>query len=147
MHKLLSLAVIALLTFGFSPAQAGDSTPGKQKVVYHINFNDVAQLKAALGNVQNHIAAVGEDKIEIKVVMHGNGVDLLKLAKTNPELQSKVMNLKQQDVAFEVCNNTLKGRHINYKTDLFDVSEKDIVPSGVAEIASLQQKGYVYIKP
>jgi len=27
------------------------------------------------------------------------------------------------------------------------VSEKDIVPSGVAEIAALQQKGYVYVKP
>ena len=43
--------------------------------------------------------------------------------------------------------DTLKGRKINYKNDLFDVSEKDIVPSGVAELAKLQQQGYVYIKP
>jgi intracellular sulfur oxidation DsrE/DsrF family protein len=39
------------------------------------------------------------------------------------------------------------NKKINYKNDLFDVSEKDIVPSGVAEVATLQQKGYVYIKP
>ena len=38
-------------------------------------------------------------------------------------------------------------KKIDYKNDLFDVSKADIVPSGVAEVANLQQKGYVYIKP
>lgn len=57
------------------------------------------------------------------------------------------MNLKGQDVGFEVCNNTLKGRKIDYKQDLWDVNAEDIVPSGVAELAILQSKGYVYIKP
>ena len=64
-----------------------------------------------------------------------------------PRHQQKVISLKQEGVVFEVCNNTLVNKKINYKNDLFDVSEKDIVPSGVAEIANLQQKGYVYIKP
>ncbi|MBI3574655.1 MAG: hypothetical protein HY083_03230, partial [Gammaproteobacteria bacterium] len=46
-----------------------------------------------------------------------------------------------------VCANTLKGKKLNYKTDLYDVSEKDIVPSGVAEIAHLEKQGYTYLKP
>ena len=46
-----------------------------------------------------------------------------------------------QGIAFNVCANTLKGKKLNYKTDLYDVSEKDIVPSGVAEIAHLQRSG------
>jgi hypothetical protein len=118
-----------------------------QKVVYHINYNDEAQLKAALGNVKNHVIAIGKDKIDVKVVMHGNGVDLLKTANTDLDMQQKVIGLKKDGVAFEVCNNTLVNKKINYKNDLFDVSEKDIVPSGVAEVANLQQRGYVYIKP
>ena len=145
MKKLLALLPIALLGLGAGLAQAGDYA--KQKVVYHVNYSDAKQLNAALGNIQNHISAVGKDNIDIKVVMHGDGLELLKLANSNMDMQSKVINLKTQNVGFEVCQNTLKGRKIDYKKDLFEVSEKDIVPSGVAEVAKLQQQGYVYIKP
>jgi intracellular sulfur oxidation DsrE/DsrF family protein len=62
-------------------------------------------------------------------------------------MQSKVINLKKQGIHFNVCANTLKGKKINYKNDMYDVSEQDIVPSGVAEIAALQAKGYSYVKP
>jgi intracellular sulfur oxidation DsrE/DsrF family protein len=33
------------------------------------------------------------------------------------------------------------------QTDLYNVEQSDIVPSGVAEVAKLQQEGFVYIKP
>jgi uncharacterized protein len=145
MKKLIALLPIALLGLGAGLAQAGDYA--KQKVVYHVNYNDPALLKAALGNIQNHINAVGKENIDIKVVMHGNGLELLKLANNDMDMQSKVINLKTQNVGFAVCQNTLKGKKIDYKKDLFEVSEKDIVPSGVAEVAKLQQQGYVYIKP
>lgn len=145
MKKLLSLIATAVLVLGANLALAADYA--KQKVVYHVNDNNEKQLAATMGNIQNHINAVGKDNIDIKVVMHGNGVDLLKIANTNPDMQSKVTNLKSQNVGFQVCGNTLKAKKINYKNDLFDVSEKDIVPSGVAELAKLQQQGYVYIKP
>ena len=56
-------------------------------------------------------------------------------------------NLKSQNVSFDVCNNTLKGRKINYEKDLYDVFDEDIVPSGVAELSHLQQQGFTYIKP
>ena len=85
--------------------------------------------------------------MEIKVVLHGNGLGLLQHAMTNQKLQSDVTNLKTQKVSFAVCNNTLKGRKINYEKDLFEVFEDNIVPSGVAELSYLQQQGYTYIKP
>jgi intracellular sulfur oxidation DsrE/DsrF family protein len=31
--------------------------------------------------------------------------------------------------------------------DLYDASEADVVPSGVAELARLESMGYSYIKP
>lgn len=155
MHKFGTVIALGLLAIGGITGCATLGGSGQQKVVYHINYNDEHLLKAALGNIKNHINAVCGDmdaaacknKLDIKVVLHGDGVDMLKQANTNLDLQQKVINLKQQGVDFDVCNNTLKGRKINYKTDLFDVSDKDIVPSGVAELANLQQKGYVYIKP
>jgi hypothetical protein len=127
------------------PAQA--SAYEKQKVVYHVNSDDTKQLNATLGNIQNHINAVGKENLDLRVVMHGNGLGLLQQANADPEMQSKVINLKKQGIHFNVCANTLKGKKINYKNDLYDVSEQDIVPSGVAEIAALQAKGYSYVKP
>ena len=147
MRKFLSLVAFALLASGGSSVALAADTAGVQKVVYHINYNDEKQLNAALGNAKNHIAAIGKDKIDMKIVMHGPGVDLLKIANTDLGVQQKVILLKKDGVAFEVCKNTLVNKKINYKDDLFDVSEKDIVPSGVAEVAILQQKGYAYIKP
>ena len=98
-------------------------------------------------NIQNHINAVGADNLDLKVVLHGNGVSLLRSATTNEPLQIAVTNLKTQNVSFHVCNNTLVGRKIDYENDLFEVFDDDIVPSGVAELAHLQQQGYTYIKP
>ncbi|TCD16631.1 DsrE family protein [Oricola cellulosilytica] len=132
-----------------SVASAGERY-GKQKVVYHINYNggeDDKAYRGAMRNIQNHINAVGADNLELKVVLHGNGVGLLKNAVANEKLQMDVTSLKSQNVSFSVCNNTLTGRKIDYNTDLFEVWEDDIVPSGVAELSRLQQMGYTYIKP
>lgn len=123
---------------------------GKQKVVYHINEAGGDKDRAymvAMTNVQNHINAVGSENLEIKVVMHGDGLGLVKGAKDNLNLQSKVISLKESNVKFVVCANTLRGRKIDPEKDLFEVEAADIVPSGVAELSRLQMQGYTYIRP
>ena len=120
---------------------------GKQKGVYHINYDDPKKQKGAMRNIQNHINAVGKDNLDLRVVMHGNGVSLLARANDDMNFQSSVINLKQQGIGFKVCNNTLNGRKISYEDDLYDVAKSDIVPSGVAEIAHLQANGFSYVKP
>ena len=147
MKKLIALSVMALLSLGLGAGAAYAEDYGKQKVVYHVNVDDEKLLKATLGNIQNHINAVGKENIDLRVVMHGPGVQLLQIANKNPDFQDKISNLKRQGVHFNVCNNTLVGKKIDYKTDLYDVSKEDIVPSGVAELAALQSKGFSYVKP
>jgi intracellular sulfur oxidation DsrE/DsrF family protein len=145
-----ALAVLGMLFVTGTAMADGASRYGKQYVVYHINYNGGKEDKAyraAMRNIQNHINAVGKDNIDVRVVLHGNGVSLLKNAMKNQKLQSDITSLKTQSVNFAVCKNTLKGRKINYKKDLFEVFDEDIVPSGVAELAHLQRLGYVYIKP
>jgi uncharacterized protein len=147
MKKLIALSVMALLSLGLGAGAAYAEDYGKQKVVYHVNVDDEKLLKATLGNIQNHINAVGKENIDLRVVMHGPGVQLLQIANKNPDFQDKISNLKRQGVHFNVCNNTLVGKKIDYKNDLYDVSKEDIVPSGVAELAALQSKGFSYVKP
>lgn len=146
---LLAMVVAAVSLTITAPAKA-DSRYGKQKVVYHINYDGGADDKPylrALKNVQNHINAVGKENIEVHIVMHGDGVYLLRDAVKNLKLQGEVSNLKAQKVVFNVCANTLKGRKIDPDKDLFEVFKEDIVPSGVAELSYLQGKGFTYVKP
>lgn len=149
-HLAAAFAVMLFVQGAVVQPTAASDRYQKQKVVYHINYNggDSDKLyRGAMRNIQNHINAVGADNLDVKVVLHGNGVALLASAKSNDKLQMDVTSLKSQKVTFNVCNNTLKGRKIDYEEDLFEVFEDDIVPSGVAELSRLQQLGYTYIKP
>jgi len=120
----------------------------EQKVVYHINYDEgTKKYAAAMNNIQNHINAVGADKLDVKVVLHGDGVYLLRDALGDDGLMTRVSGLKGQNVSFHVCDNTIRGRSIDIDSDLYDVWDEDIVPSGVAELSRLQQEGYTYIKP
>lgn len=154
--KRLFLILMAAVTLGVglaAPVFAGD----KQKVVYHINYYGAQHQTAALRNIQNHINAVGAENLDLRVVMHGDGVSLImypdavgnnkmKEGNATDEMQAKIAGLKQQGVGFEICANTLKGRKVA-TSDLYDFDEADVVPSGVAELAKLQNEGFAYIKP
>ncbi|MDH5633578.1 MAG: DsrE family protein [Gammaproteobacteria bacterium] len=149
MKKLIGMIVAAavVLGAGVSQAIAGDNGYGKQKVVYHVNYDNPKRQLGAMRNIKNHLNAVGDENIDLRVVMHGKGFTLLKTANTDMKFQSQVIDLKSRGVKFQLCANTIKGKKIDVKNDLFEVDQKDIVPSGVAEIAHLEAQGFSYVKP
>jgi uncharacterized protein len=146
-----SLAMLALAV-GMLGLAGCSSTGGMKtakstdpiKVVYHVN--DVADASNAMRNANNHLDA--DPKVKIVFVTHSKGIDFLLEGATdkngNP-YNINVEKLMARGVQFDVCNNTLHSRKIDPKTVLPGAK---IVPSGVAEIARLQEEeGYVYIKP
>lgn len=155
---LLALPLMNCSTVAKGPETVSGSEYSKQKVVYHINYDNPKQQEGALRNIQNHINAVGAENLEVRVVLHGNGLSLLtypdslkktKLKKANSteQMQARVDALKNQGVTFNVCANTLKGKNIDAEKDLYYVDSSDIVPSGVAHLSHLQAQGFSYIKP
>jgi hypothetical protein len=158
MKKILVVILVMGLSFISLNAQSENGYK-KQKAVYHINFDDPKLQKSALGNIQNHINAVGAENLEVRVVLHGNGLSLLLLPESLEKLKkfkfanaddiftAKIDNLKSQGVFFDVCKNTIVGRGVNIEDDMYYVTPSDIVPSGVAELVKLQMEGFSYIKP
>ena len=157
---LVSLFVGTLTLFpSLSQADNSSAKYGQQKVVYHINYDDAKKQSSTLRNIQNHINAIGEDNLDVQVVLHGNGLSLLlkpdaltnvpkfKHANADQTMAQKVDRLRMQGVKFNVCSNTVKGRNVNLERDLYEVDSSSLVPSGVAELAYLQTKGYVYLRP
>jgi intracellular sulfur oxidation DsrE/DsrF family protein len=152
---LFSMLVLAL---GFFAGSANIVyAEGTHKAVYHVNYYGAKHQTSTLINIQNHINAIGKEELDLIVVLHGDGLSLLmypdaigsnKMSEGNAEnvVLARIEGLKQQGVKFQICRNTIAGRGIDM-SDLYDVAEEDIVPSGVAQIAILQSQGYAYLKP
>jgi hypothetical protein len=121
-----------------------------QNVVYQISEGKGPlghNFESPLGNVANHVKAFGPNPFQLRVVLNGDGVALLHRAKSEASLQQRVDALRAKGVVFEVCYNTLRERRIDPDADLYGVKREDIVSSGVAEVAALQAKGFIYMKP
>lgn len=157
MKQFIATVLAGLLAFAASAGMAEGYT--KQKVVYHINYDDPKQQAGAMRNIQNHINAVGAENLDLRVVMHGNGLSLLltpeagerlgkfKSGNADQKMTARIDSLRSQGVKFNVCNNTVRGRKVDIAGDMHYVGDEDIVPSGVAELSHLQQQGFTYIKP
>ncbi len=143
MNKLFA-AIAVLILAGCAGTSLKDPV-GPDKVVYHLN-SGLEQASDGLRNIRNHLEV--NPKAQIVVVAHARGVDyLMKGAKDrngNP-YDAAVEQLVNEGVRFDVCEITLRNR--NLKRDQF-IPEALFVPSGVAEIARLQQReGYAYLRP
>lgn len=163
---LATLLITALPAFAaapvdqpFDPGVAKPTPPaahyaGADKAVYHVTAAaDERGYLAVLGNVRNHLNAWRDAGVkgQLKVVMNGDGLGLLKLAKDNEfeatsRLPGAISELKERGVAFEICYNTLVGYRIAL-SDLYEARAEDVVLSGVAEVAVLQGQGYRLVKP
>ncbi len=156
--KVFLATLVGMMMLVAAPVQA-DGRYGKQKVVYHVNYDNPKKQAGALRNIQNHINAVGKENIDLRIVMHGNGLSMIllpealeklkkfKQANASEVMMAKIDGLKDQGVKFHVCANTVRGRKVDLLRDTHDVSEGDIVPSGVAELSHLQAQGFTYIRP
>jgi intracellular sulfur oxidation DsrE/DsrF family protein len=147
MKALFAPLVAASLALAGCAGSGGTSTNpvGPDKVVYHLN-EGLPQATNGLRNIRNHLEV--NPKAHIVVVAHAQGVDYLmkgkKDANGNP-YETIVQDLKSQGVTFDVCEITLRNRKLT--RDMF-IDEVVYVPSGVAEIARLQQReGYAYLRP
>ncbi|MBO1924850.1 DsrE family protein [Thiomicrorhabdus sp. 6S3-12] len=162
--KITNLALLTLflgVTFALPNISVGDyaKRQDSHKVVYHINYDSYEKQTSALRNIQYHLDEVGVENIDLRVILDGDGLSMLLKPEALPRLhkfkagnatltmQQKIDQLKLNGVKFNICRNTVEGYHIDINNDLYDVDKKDIVPSGVAELAKLQSNGFVYLRP
>jgi intracellular sulfur oxidation DsrE/DsrF family protein len=135
-----------LILFWVAPLTAWAQAYAPQEVVYHVNYGELNRINATFGNINNHIEAVGEDAVDIKVMVHGAALEYFIEAKTDTDKQMALDSLRFQDVQFLICNNTLLGYKLT-RNDLYDVNEEDMVQAGLPAIVALQQAGYFYLRP
>ena len=126
------------------------SNTGPQKVIYHVVEkgtwrNRDGEVIRLVSVINNHIRAVEPDDFEIEVLMHGNGIDILRRAGKNPELAARIDGLRRKGVHFSICANTLQSYGVPL-SELYGAKDADLVQSATARIIQLQQKGFGYIR-
>jgi intracellular sulfur oxidation DsrE/DsrF family protein len=119
-----------------------------QKVIYHVTSGAGwlgSEHRQRLRVLSNHIAALPKGAADLRVVLQGEGVDLLIAARKTESLAAEIDRLKTAGVRFLVCANTIGARKIDI-ANLHGADRADFVKAGVAESARLQAAGYVYLK-
>lgn len=143
------LAAIAVLGAAAPTLAAAQASAPRDRIVYHLNQpggEEFSHYKQMLTNVANHLTVLTPGDFDLRVVMHGPGINLLRFAARNdPQVAAAVDELKLAGVRFEICRITLQRGSIPL-SQLYDATEDDLVPSGVGQIGRLQQAGYAYIK-
>ncbi|MFZ1386011.1 MAG: DsrE family protein [Thiolinea sp.] len=155
----LPFSISTALAESFDPGVPAPKVPadyyaGAEKVVVHVSVDgDEKKYLGILANINNYIKALDSTgkKAEAVVVMNGDGLGLLKVAKdleleNDAKLPLQLADLKAKGVKFQICYNTLIGRKVKM-ADLYEAKAEDVVPSGVAEVGRLEAQGYRLLKP
>lgn len=119
---------------------------GTLKIVVPLTTDNKGMQGMKLRNIANTLKAAEQwkGKMDVTVVLYAKGVTLLK----NPDEKTKAQldELSRKGVRFDVCNNSLLEQGIDFHT-LYHVTDKDIVPSGFAEVAFLQARKHYVVDP
>ncbi|EHO46211.1 DsrE family protein [Lentilactobacillus kisonensis] len=110
------------------------------KVVFHID--DMQKWAHTLGNVSNLLAFGDQTGTSYKVIVLVNGDAILGYLVGS--LQDSIAQLTAKSVSFHACQNAMNSHTI--KKDQLPAGV-EVVPAGVADLISLQEAGYSYIKP
>ncbi len=113
---------------------------GKHFVVIQLTSNDTLVWKGLMNNLKNLKAGWG-DNVQIEVVAHGAGIEMLMTSKTTQ--QPKITAFKNSGIVFVGCENTMRERKIA-KEEI--IAEAGFVPMGVGEIIMKQEQGWSYLK-
>lgn len=164
-HLLSALAAGGAISAGTLSAQATPKslnlTDMKKEAdvscLYHCDFGDDARYSAMLRNINNHLSAYNFDPLNTKIVIvaHSAGIKyhLKTLAGTpweknpqiDPDLDKRMDALAKYGVEVYLCKITFSSLKIDVELAK-DVPYIKLVPSGVATVAALQQKGFSYLK-
>lgn len=92
--------------------------------IFHLNEKNRGEM--VLHNIENLLAELGEENIEVELLTNGQGVRVL--IKESNQLEQLIMGLAAKGVHFAVCSNSMRNLGLS-RDDFYDMVE--IVPSGV----------------
>lgn len=114
----------------------------KYCVVFHLDEPSKSRADQVFRNIENLLADLGENNVEVELVANGGGVKAL--AKGPNSYTEQIDPLAAKGVRFAACAHSLNQLEIARDTLLESV---EVVSSGVGELVKKQADGWAYIRP
>lgn len=135
-------AALAVLLPAAARAQSGAAAAtAKSKLVLQVSDNDPAKWGLALNNARNVQVDLGDDAVDMEIVVYGPGIAMLE---GGSPVAPRVAAALASGVKVVACENTMKARKLTPADMLPGIG---YVPAGVTELMKRQQQGYAYIRP
>lgn len=110
------------------------------RIVMQVSSADTLEHKGLLNNLK-HLKEGWGDSVQIEVVVHGPGLDLVIRGKATQE--EAIQKMIKNGVQFVACRNTMKQKGV---TDDQLLPNVGFVDMGIGEIVLRQERGWTYIK-
>src|SRR5215831_4352583 len=144
----ISIPALAVASLFGRRADATDEKK-QHKLAIHVDQNDAAVMRLALGNSRNAhelYASTGED-IAIEIVCYGQGLHMLRDDTSPVKEEIRSTQAKVPQLAFSACNNTKRAMEKAEGKTIPIIQEAVVVPAGVVRLVELQEQGFKYLKP
>lgn len=135
----LQLVVAATLLAAAAPAALAE--PAKPSVVIQVSDSDTKSWNQALNVIKNVQAEYGKDKVDIELVVFGNGSGLLKF---DSVLANRIDDTLASGASVSMCENTMKGQNLT-KADMHP--KIGYVKAGIIEIIEKSKQGWTVVRP
>ena len=133
-----SLTVLTLLMPATALAQ---TAPPKHKVVFQVSDAEPQKWNLTLNNARNVLDELGEDAVDMAIVVYGPGIGMLK---GDSPVAKRVADALKVGVKVVACENTMKVQKLVYADMLPSIG---YVSAGVVELMKKQREGFAYIRP
>ncbi len=140
MHStIVQFALAATLFVAGAPAVLAE--PVKPSVLIQVSDSDTKTWNQALNVIKNVQAEYGKDKVDIELVVFGNGSGLLKF---DSPLASRIDDTLASGASVAMCENTMKGQKL-VKADMHP--KIGYVKAGIIEIIDKTKEGWTVVRP
>ena len=124
--------------------------------VYHCDYGDPARFGQTITNMVNHMASVDYNPLALQIVLvaHAGGIKFFldsragtqwEADKIDPDLIKRMHAAAGYGVQVYLCAITFANNNLSHDRAI-GAAWVRMVPSGVATVASLQGKGFAYLK-
>ena len=135
----VQLALAGTMLVAAAPAAIAE--PAKQGIVIQVSDSDTKTWNQALNVIKNIQAEYGKDKVDIELVVFGNGSGLLKF---DSPLANRIDDTLASGASVSMCQNTMKGQ----KLAVADMHPKiGYVKAGIIEIVEKSKQGWTVVRP
>ena len=142
LRRTLLAAITTAGLIALMPAMAlAQSAPPKHKVVFQVSDAEPQKWNLTLNNARNVLDELGEDAVDMAIVVYGPGIGMLK---GDSPVAKRVADALKVGVKVVACENTMKVQKLVYADMLPSIG---YVSAGVVELMKKQREGFAYIRP